>query len=400
MNSKILSKKFFVMKNEFQYYDWGSIDAIEELFNIKNAKKMPLAEIWMGAHPKASSSVENFDGNLIPLNELISINIKSILSEKIANKFGGLPFLFKVLSASKALSIQVHPSKEEAKKGFARENDMNIDLSSPVRNYKDPNHKPELVYALTQYEAMNGFRSLEEIIQYFKSLEIEELHGLVKALESNQSEDGLKAFFIDLLQLDEQLKKTAIHKLLAFSNRNKNDLIYSLITRLSKEYPGDIGLFTPLLLNYVVLEPGEAMYLDARTPHSYIRGTSLEVMANSDNVLRAGLTPKHIDVSELACCTSFKHKPFDSLLLTPSVSNDVLDFPVPIDDFKFSIYPHPNKVNISVSSAEIIMPIDDDLIVSVNGEFSVVGKGQSIFIPASTEHYNMNSIGRVARVYN
>ncbi|MEF1306498.1 mannose-6-phosphate isomerase, class I, partial [Vibrio owensii] len=199
-------------------------------------------------------------------------------------------------------SIQVHPNKQQAELGFALEEKQGIPLTAANRNYKDPNHKPELVYALTEYQAMNGFRPTSEIISFFSELAIPELQGLVDDLIANQTPTGLATFFSGLLSLEGEQKEMALTVLLA--QARITDLpLFNLILELEKQYPGDIGLFAPLMLNVITLQPGDAMFLDAETPHAYLKGTGLEIMANSDNVLRAGLTPKYMDVKELVACT-------------------------------------------------------------------------------------------------
>ena len=390
---------FLPMQNVIQHYAWGSKTAIANLFDIPNPNHLPQAEIWMGAHQNGCSTVK-WHGETIKLSTLIEQSRQEILSEKTAQKYQELPFLFKVLAAEKALSVQVHPDKKEAEIGYEKENLAKIPLDSPIRNYKDPNHKPELVYALSQYQAMNGFRSHIEIIELFQELASKTLVPLVEKFTKNQTEDGLKHFFISLLSLQGLEKKSAISELVSFS-QSSDSSPFTLITDLKQHYPDDIGLFTPLFLNVITLEPGEAMYLDARTPHAYLKGTGLEVMANSDNVLRAGLTPKHIDVIELASCTAFKEKPFDTLKLEPTVHEfGEQKYAIPVNDFKFSLYPSPQQAVVKPQSAEIIMAIDEEVVLSHLSETFVLQKGQSVFIPAYVEQYTIQSQARVARVYN
>ncbi|WP_068711549.1 mannose-6-phosphate isomerase, class I [Vibrio tritonius] len=390
---------FLPMQNVIQHYAWGSKTAIANLFDIPNPNHLPQAEIWMGAHQNGCSTVK-WHGETIKLSTLIEQSRQEILSEKTAQKYQELPFLFKVLAADKALSVQVHPDKKEAEIGYEKENLAKIPLDSPIRNYKDPNHKPELVYALSQYQAMNGFRSHIEIIELFQELASKTLVPLVEKFTKNQTEDGLKHFFISLLSLQGLEKKSAISELVSFS-QSSDSSPFTLITDLKQHYPDDIGLFTPLFLNVITLEPGEAMYLDARTPHAYLKGTGLEVMANSDNVLRAGLTPKHIDVIELASCTAFKEKPFDTLKLEPTVHEfGEQKYAIPVNDFKFSLYPSPLQAVVKPQSAEIIMAIDEEVVLSHRSETFVLQKGQSVFIPAYVEQYTIQSQARVARVYN
>jgi len=326
--------------------------------------------------------------------------MNAFLSEEVTNRFGELPYLFKVLAAEKALSIQVHPNKQQAELGFALEEKQGIPLTAANRNYKDPNHKPELVYALTEYQAMNGFRPTSEIISFFSELAIPELQGLVDDLIANQTPTGLATFFSGLLSLEGEQKEMALTVLLA--QARITDLpLFNLILELEKQYPGDIGLFAPLMLNVITLQPGDAMFLDAETPHAYLKGTGLEIMANSDNVLRAGLTPKYMDVKELVACTRFNEKPFDSLLLAPNKIDDMLEYPIPVDDFKFAIVKQANQRTLEVQTAEILMPLDTKLVIThANGETCVVEKGQSVFIPAYAKQVTLDCEGRVARAYS
>lgn len=396
----ITTMPFFIMKNKIQNYAWGSKDSISKLFGIANPQQQPQAEIWMGAHPNGCSEVE-INGETYTLSELIAYDKARFLTEKTAASFGELPYLFKVLAADKALSVQVHPSKEEAEIGYAKENAAGIALTAANRNYKDPNHKPELVYAITAYQAMNGFRATDDIISNFAKLNIDNLEALVTELRNNPSESGLETFFTQLLSLQGEEKRTAVAELLAWAQSEHTDPLNTLILELAKEYPNDIGLFAPLMLNVITLQPGEAMYLDARTPHAYLKGTGLEVMANSDNVLRAGLTPKHMDVEELAKCTLFKEKPASTLLLQPHEENGALLFPVPVPDFKFALYNSPENTLVTVTSAEILFPIDDDAtLIHDSGVKVTISKGQSVFVPAYTTQYQLVSAGRVARAYN
>ncbi|WP_431358050.1 mannose-6-phosphate isomerase, class I [Vibrio fluminensis] len=398
MMSDSLHSVFFPMTNVIQNYAWGSTTSVNQLFGIENPNGEPQAEVWMGAHPNGCSMVESL-GTTTKLSELIGSDMNAFLSEKVAKRFGELPYLFKILAAEKALSIQVHPNKQQAEAGFAREEQQGIDLSAANRNYKDPNHKPELVYALTSYQAMNGFRSTEEIIANFTRLDIPELATLLAGLVANQTAQGLSDFFSGLLSLQGEEKDRALAALLAYAN-NSQDPLMALIVELETQYPGDIGLFVPLTLNIITLEPGQAMFLDAETPHAYIKGTGLEIMANSDNVLRAGLTPKYMDIEELVACTIFEEKPFDTLLLEPNVNDEVLEYPIPVEDFKFAIIPSSTARTIEIDSAEILLPLDGTMTLTHNnGQRCVIEKGQSVFIPAYAQHYTLESQGRVARAY-
>ncbi|MEZ9442652.1 mannose-6-phosphate isomerase, class I [Vibrio sp. 10N.222.54.F12] len=392
-------KKFFEMDNVIQNFAWGSKSSFNQLFDIDNIGDEPQAEMWMGAHPNGCSKVQSSDLKVL-LSQLIDVHKDEFLSKQISEKFGELPYLFKILAAESALSVQVHPSKEEAELGFHKEEQAQVPLSAHHRNYRDSNHKPELVYALTSYQAMNGFRAIPEIISLFSGVGVPQLSELLEHFNANPSSEGLREFFVGILSLEGDNKVEAVDSLVSQVEDNVTQELSSLILTLSDQYPGDVGLFTPLMLNVITLEPGEAMYLDARTPHAYLKGTALEVMANSDNVLRAGLTPKHIDVQELASCTLFEEKPFDALKLAPIIENGVLTYPVPVPDFRFSVYENPNNELVCPESAEILLPLDAELTLTHDsGEVVTLKKGKSVFIPAYVDEYRISSKGNVAKAH-
>lgn len=389
---------FLLMQNPIQGYDWGSHDSLTTLFGIANPEGKPQAELWMGAHPNGCSDVV-VAGQTQKLSILIERAPAAVLGEATLARFGSLPFLFKVLCAEKALSIQVHPSKAQAEAGFAKEEAAGIDAKAANRNYKDPNHKPELVFALTPYQAMNGFRAIPAILALFERVNLAAVADLTAALASSQNEAGLQHFFHQLLVLEGARKDEALAGLLTYAAAHQDEETFALITSLAAQYPGDVGLFSPLLLNVVTLEPGQAMFLDACTPHAYVRGTGLEIMANSDNVLRAGLTPKYIDVAELLDCTRCLPKPDDQILLSPRCDGAVQHFDVPVPDFTFSVYPA-GEHQLTTASAEILFAIDDTVTLKQGEQSLRLEKGQSAFIPAATGSYQLLAEGRVARAGN
>ncbi|WP_404836075.1 mannose-6-phosphate isomerase, class I [Aeromonas media] len=389
---------FLLMQNPIQGYDWGSHDALTTLFGIPNPAGKPQAELWMGAHPNGCSEV-TLAGDVQKLSTLIESAPAAVLGDATVARFGSLPFLFKVLCAEKALSIQVHPSKAQAEAGFAKEEAAGISPKAANRNYKDPNHKPELVFALTPYQAMNGFRAIPAILALFDAMALPALAELTAALRQSQDEAGLQHFFHQMLILDGARKEEALTGLLAYAAARQDDETFALITSLAAQYPGDVGLFSPLLLNVVTLKPGQAMYLDACTPHAYVRGTGLEIMANSDNVLRAGLTPKYIDVTELLDCTRCLPKPDDQILLAPHLEGAVQHFEVPVPDFTFSVYPAGEHA-LTTASAEILFAIDGTVTLQQGEQSLRLEKGQSAFVPATTGSYHLLAEGRVARAGN
>lgn len=398
-NAALPEAVFFPMTNPIQNYAWGSKTALQQLFDLENPTHEPQAELWMGAHPNGCSGIA-INGKIVQLSDFIAQNPSLILGEYTARQFGELPYLFKILAAENALSIQVHPNKQQAERGFAQEEQLGIALTAAQRNYKDPNHKPELVYALTEYQAMNGFRANQEILNYFIELSIDEIQPLVNVFQSNPTEQGLRDFFSGLLSLQGEAKNRALEALMA--QAKQIDLpLFQLIVELENQYPNDIGLFAPLMLNVITLQPGEAMFLDAETPHAYLHGTGLEIMANSDNVLRAGLTPKYMDIDELVACTQFKHQPLEQLRLKSEVIDGCEQYPIPVADFKFAIITPATQQTIGAQSAEIVLPLDSSMILRhANGEKCLVRKGQSVFIPAYAEQYTIECDGRVARAFS
>lgn len=392
----------FKLKNQIQNYAWGSKISISQLFGIENPTDEPQAEIWMGAHPAGSSRYEE-SGKL--LSDVIGQNKEEVLGSYTANRFGELPYLFKVLAAHKPLSIQVHPNKRKSELGFVHENEQGISLSDPARNYKDSNHKPELVYALTPYKAMNGFRPIGVIIDLFSELALEELKQDLELLEQKPNSEGLKSFFSSLMMLSHRRKLNALAQLESIYRKPSASGVLREALQYSQEFRkhfnDDVGLFSPFMLNTIELNPGEAMFLFAETPHAYVHGTALEIMANSDNVLRAGLTPKHIDIPELIDNVVFTSIEPDEIKITP-ISREGRDhYPVPVDDFCFDIlYAEDQSKEQYVRSAEILFCIDGDVVVESLGKKIKLCPGESVFLPYSNLMYAYRGKGRVARAYN
>mgnify|MGYP000906244200 CR=1 FL=1 len=383
--------------NSLQNYAWGSKTALTDLYGIPNPEQLPMAELWMGAHPKSSSSVE-IDGEKRSLRELIEADQHRLLGSKVAARFGELPFLFKVLCADQPLSIQVHPSKSAAVAGFAKENAAGIDLSAADRNYKDANHKPELVYALTPFLAINGFRQLDEVISLLQP--VAGAHSAIAHFLQHADADHLARLFASLLSLKGEEKSRALGVLKAALN-SQHGQPWETIKEICAFWPDDSGLFLPLLLNVIELQPGEAMFLFAETPHAYLRGVALEIMANSDNVLRAGLTPKYIDIPELLANVKFTPSPYQQLLTQPQADGNALNFPIPVDDFAFSIHTLTNDlVAVSQQSAAILFCIEGEATIARHPQQLVLQPGESCFIAADESPVEISGHGRLARAYN
>jgi mannose-6-phosphate isomerase len=386
------------MNNGVQNYAWGSTDALTHLYGIANPEGKPMAELWMGAHPKSSSYVKGSDGQEIALRSQISANLEQELGPKVAARFGELPFLFKVLCADQPLSIQVHPSKRAAELGFAKENAAGIPIDAAERNYKDGNHKPELVYALTPFQAMNGFRELREIVSLLQPVSGANPH--IAEFLTHPDVDHLRTLFASLLSLDGEAKSLALGVLKSALNNQKGQP-WDTIRSISEFYPEDSGLFSPLLLNVITLKPGEGMFLYAETPHAYLNGVALEVMANSDNVLRAGLTPKYIDIAELLDNLKFTAKPAGELLTSPVEKGAELSFPIPVEDFAFSIHSlSPEPQTLAQNSAAIIFCIEGQTVLEKGEETQVLKPGESCYLSASESPVEVSGNGRIARVFN
>ena len=385
------------MANSLQNYAWGSKTALTSLYGIANPKQLPMAELWMGAHPKSPSTVEEH-GKPRSLRDVIAANPQQMLGDAVAKRFGELPFLFKVLCADQPLSIQVHPCKRAAEEGFARENAASIPLNSAERNYKDANHKPELVYALTPFKAINGFRELKEMVSLLEP--VAGAHPQIAQFLRQPNLESLAALFSTLLSLENDAKSHALAVLMTTAQQHQGEP-WQTITDIAVQYPDDSGLFSPLLLNVITLQPGEAMFLFAETPHAYLHGVALEVMANSDNVLRAGLTPKYIDIPELMANLKFEEKPASQLLTQPEQHENSLEFPIPVDDFSFSIHTVTDKpLSVCQDSAALLFCIEGEATLVCGQQQLVLKPGESCFVAANDPSLTIVGHGRVARVFN
>ncbi|EKM0370994.1 mannose-6-phosphate isomerase [Cronobacter turicensis] len=384
--------------NSVQNYAWGSKTALTELYGVANPEGLPMAELWMGAHPKSSSKIQDDQGRTRALREVIDADKTALLGAPVAERFGELPFLFKVLCADQPLSIQVHPNKQASEEGFARENAAGIPLDAAERNYKDPNHKPELVFALTPFLAMNAFREFSEIVSLLQP--VAGAHTAIAHFLAEPNADRLRDLFAGLLNMQGEEKSRALAVLKATVASQQGEP-WDTIRFIAQFYPDDSGLFSPLLLNVVKLNPGEAMFLFAETPHAYLQGVALEVMANSDNVLRAGLTPKYIDIPELVANVKFVAKPAAQLLTQPEKDGAALEFPIPVEDFAFSLHDLQSQPQrLAQESAAILFCVEGEAVLSKGDERLTLKPGESAFVAANESPVNVSGVGRLARVYN
>ena len=382
-----------VMKNTVLDYAWGSLTAIPELLGESNSANIPQAEMWLGAHPKAPSLV-SFDGGWKSLLNVIETYPEKILGRDAARRFDKkLPYLLKVLAAAKPLSIQAHPSADQAREGFERENGLAIPLDAPDRNYKDENHKPECLCALEPFWAMCGFRPIKQIVELMLKVCPLELAGEIKLLQSSEERQGLESFFKSLLTMDSVRQNRIIREVLknVANLSNTDNPAFKWILKLAADYPRDIGILSPVYLNLIRLKPGQALFLPAGVLHAYLEGTGIELMANSDNVLRGGLTPKHIDAPELLKVLIFESSPIEVLQSRKIQATETV-YPTPAKEFVLSkIVVTSEKIYSSSAShnVEIILCTEGIATIEVGDVETTLElqRGMSALVPAAAGAY-------------
>ncbi len=394
----------FKLRNHIREYIWGSKTFIANLQGKDEASKEPQAELWMGTHLSAPSRVM-INGKEKSLRDIISEQPYKMLGKKVAGEFKNeLPFLFKILAAASPLSIQAHPNKDQAQKGFERENRENIPLNSSERNYKDDNHKPELICALTNFEVMCGFQPIIEIVDRIKYLQLEDLIHGIDEFEIDHSTKNLKKLFLKLMSEhdDNQTKQVSIliNKITELEPRNENEiLIFRWIARLAAIYPKDMGVFSPLFLNIIKLKPGEALFIEAGVLHAYLNGCGVEIMANSDNVLRGGLTPKKIDFPELIKVLKFDDKGLKRI--QPKFSNNEYIYQTNAKEFQLSkilVKDAEPFVKANISTVEIILCTEGSGSITWSDSTLELKTGDSIFIPFAISEYSIEGSMELFRV--
>jgi len=382
-----------------QNYAWGSKTLLPSILGKQKAEK-PQAELWLGAHPKAPALIQTEEG-LIGLDKLISNNPSIVLGGFA--KYNQLPFLMKILTAGTPLSIQSHPNLWQAKEGFEMENILRIPLNAANRNYKDSNHKPELICALTEFHGMCGFRPVKEIADLLRYFELTDSFSFLNSFLDNPNQDSLKIFFDRLMNSDKQKIEAVVEDfILKLKNkpaRNESeDFAFGWIKKLNDFYPGDVGVFAPLLLNTVKLQPGEALYLGAGELHAYLKGAGVEIMANSDNVLRGGLTPKHIDVPELLNTLTFNCGK-EEVINPTSINSFEKIYQTPADEFELSrIEINNSEYEITPEGAEIVFCLDGELKIKTPIEQVLsLKRGDSAFISGEVKSYCLLGTGTIFR---
>ncbi len=308
----------FALRNPVRNYSWGSRTAIASLLGRPPATE-PEAELWMGAHAQAPSKV-SVDGDWMSLRTLLRERPEEILGANLAEGEGELPYLFKVLAADEPLSIQAHPNREQAERGCRREDDLGIPRDAPHRNYRDSRPKPEILCALTPFSILRGFRPPEEIYRRFARLGLIERLPECRELADGDPRRALESFFRTYMSRPaeevaailppaiERCQELAAKKQRGQDQRPQQQP-YRWVLDFAERHPGDRGVLSPLILHLHKLRPGEAIHTGPGILHAYLRGVGMELMTSSDNVLRGGLTPKHVDVPELLKVLRFEPLP-------------------------------------------------------------------------------------------
>lgn len=380
-----MNDKIFKLKGVVQHYAWGGFSFIPNLLKLKPTNQQPYAEYWLGAHTSAPSIVVNKN---ISLLELINQNPEKIVGQEVDKQFNGLPYLFKILDVHEMLSIQVHPNKEEAIKGFEKEEQAGIPINAINRNYKDKNHKPEVMIALSEFWLLHGFKEKSEIEQTLTN------HLELNLLLPTFKKEGIKGLYKIAMELPQEQVNTILKPIVKKSIFNKSQ---NLINKhnaewwISKFYANnstenlDRGIFSILLFNIVQLQKGEAIFQAAGIPHAYLEGQNVELMANSDNVLRGGLTPKHIDVPEL-----LKHTLFQSIqpsTIKPQINGNEKTYLCPVPDFSISIISLKvgERYSSHTFSFEILLVIEGAIIIQ-GLENNIIKQGEAIGIVADTNY--------------
>ncbi|WP_193105211.1 mannose-6-phosphate isomerase, class I [Brachybacterium sp. FME24] len=391
------------LESHLQHYSWGSETAIPEFLG-RESDGRPWAEAWFGAHPMAPSTVAG--GRR--LDEVIATDLEHMLGVDVGRAFQDrLPFLLKVIAAERPLSLQVHPTREHAAESYAAENAAGLDLDSPRRTYRDANHKPEMLIALTRFTALCGFRTPRRAAVILDGLGTGLTDRLHSLLIANPTAHGMRAAFRTLVSASLRPSPQAVHEVVeacrarAEAGASPSPRIDRFVALLAEHHPGDPGVVAALLLNPVTLAPGEAMFVPAGALHAYLHGVGLEVMAASDNVLRAGLTPKKVDADEVLQCVSVTAAP--PLRVAPERQNPTsVAYYAPVDDFELAIteltgsspqVPRP----IPGTGPRIVLGLDGEMTLETTAGTHALAAGQAVFIPAADGPLVASGAGRFAQ---
>ena len=368
------------LKSPVRHYPWGSHTVIPELLGLPSPADQPYAELWMGAHPDAPSVLADGTG----LDAAIAADPDGLLGPSVHERFGArLPFLMKVLAADRPLSLQAHPTTAQAEAGYAAEEAAGIPNIDPTRTFKDPYHKPEILVAITEVEALCGFRPVEESLHCLAKLQLPELKPTIAAL----ARGGLRAAIPQLLALSARRRQSLVRgvadKAAAFVAAHDPEFIntYRWAASLADTYPGDPGVVISLMCNHLRLAPGEAVFLPAGNLHAYLCGAGVEVMASSDNVLRGGLTSKHVDLAALIEVLDFTDGKVP--VLHPVLGRGGLRYPVPVEDFDLTrVQVDVDPGVLTTSGPQVLLCAEGTAVLTASDGEIVLERGASAFVPA------------------
>lgn len=362
--------------------------------------------MWLGAHPADPAYLQTPDGPE-SLLDAVAADPEGELGAASRSEFGDqLPFLLKVLAADEPLSLQAHPSARQAAEGYEREDAAGIAVNSAVRNYRDRNHKPELVVALDRFEALAGFRDPAATVELLRSLDVDELEPYVNLLAGQSDADGLRALFTTWITLPQPSLDVLVPAVLngavryLSSSATRFGAEARTLLELGERYPADAGVLASLLLNRLTLEPGQGVYLPAGNLHAYLRGLAVEIMANSDNVLRGGLTPKHVDVPELLRVLDFSPASEEALHPATATEGAETRYQTPAREFALSRFDlHAGQsARAEETGPRILLCTCGSVRLMIDGEGLDLHCGQAAWVPADGGVVTLSADGD-ARVF-
>lgn len=386
-----------------RHYDWGSTTAIPEILG-READGRAVAEAWFGAHAQGSSLVEHRDFPTLTLSQVVATDPRGLLGDDVVERFGAeLPFLLKLIAPVAPLSLQVHPSLEQAAVGWVREERSGVAADAAGRTYRDTNHKPEMLYALTTFEALSGFRTPRRAIEIFAGLEAPLIAKTVERLQYGHSAQGVRSAFEYVLlgARDRDADVAAVVEQIAqrlAEGRSPSLHADEIALEIAHEHPGDRGVLASLLLNPVTLRPGEAMFVPAGAVHAYVSGVGVEVMASSDNVVRAAMTRKHVDARALLDIVDVRPAP--PIRLAPEHARTGVEvFYAPVEDFELAVITVTGPdvpVAIDGGGPRIVLAIEGELEICLGDRVETLQRGAAVFL-ADGEDPVVRGHGRLVR---
>lgn len=384
-----------------QRYAWGSTSAIPSLLGRAD-DGAPWAEAWYGSHSAGPAQVA--EGGV--LSELIDAEPERLLGEDIIWRFGRrLPFLLKLIAPEQPLSLQVHPSQAQAAEGYALEDEAGIALDHPCRNYKDTNHKPEMVLALTRFQAVAGFRAPRRAVEVLAGLDSPLARRMRRTLRLNPTRYGIRQVFSDVVSAATRPSPQEIDALVTeiaarFEAGTSPSLrVDSNVVKMAGTFPGDPGIAAALLLNPVTLQPGEALFVPAGSVHAYISGLGVEVMASSDNVLRAGLSAKHIDVPEMLACVDYVAAP--PVRPAPEyLSRATRAYYAPVDDFELmvtTVVAADGRLPVPGRGPRILLAVEGAMTLVTQADTQTLAQGEAVFVGADERSLSVEGEGTLVQ---